>query len=226
VRIQAHPNSKNIRLSVRTNEVLVTYPPHTSPKTVRAFVNNHLDWIKEQKNKIKTKNNSQKIFTPDCNYTTRLHKLEIKESTENVTRIYINKGIINVSYPKRKEVSDPQIQEHIHFAIAEALRIEAKIFLPERVIKLAGDHGFKIKNIFIKNNSSNWGSCSQVNNINLNLHLMRLPDHLIDYIILHELVHTKEKNHGPNFWAQLNRITKNKAKELDREVKKYHPKIF
>ena len=226
VRIQPHPKSKSIRLSVRTNEVLVTFPPHTPFETVRQFVNSHLDWIKEHKEKLKKKKNPQKLFTPETNYATRLHKLWIEESPEKVTRISINNGLIKVQYPKGIAVTEPQIQEHIHYAIAEALRIEAKLLLPEKVSRLAGKHGFKIRNLYIKNNSSNWGSCSHVNNINLNLHLMRLPDHLIDYIILHELVHTKEKNHGPGFWAELNRVTNNKARELDREVKKYHPKIL
>jgi len=49
---------------------------------------------------------------------------------------------------------------------------------------------------------------------------MRLPDKLIDYIILHELVHTIEKNHGKNFWTKLDAVTGN-AKELSKEVKMY-----
>ena len=54
---------------------------------------------------------------------------------------------------------------------------------------------------------------------------MRLPDHLIDYIILHELAHTVEKNHGPNFWALMNQLTGN-AKKLAEEVKKYNLRIY
>lgn len=50
---------------------------------------------------------------------------------------------------------------------------------------------------------------------------MKLPDHLIDYILLHELVHTEIKDHGDRFWKKLDEITGNKAKELAREVKKY-----
>ena len=77
----------------------------------------------------------------------------------------------------------------------------------------------------MRNSKTRWGSCSYENNINLNLHLMRLPNHLIDYVILHELVHTKIKNHSKDFWNLLDVVTGN-AKNLDRELKNHHTKIY
>jgi hypothetical protein len=55
---------------------------------------------------------------------------------------------------------------------------------------------------------------------------MKLPEYLIDYILLHELVHTKEKNHGAGFYAILDRVTGNKARELAKEVKQYSTYTF
>jgi hypothetical protein len=105
-------------------------------------------------------------------------------------------------------------------------RFEAKKYLPKRLIELASLHGFQYNRVTIRNNKSNWGSCSSQNNINLNLHLMKLPEYLIDYILLHELVHTKEKNHGAGFYAILDRVTGNKARELAKEVKQYSTYTF
>jgi len=51
--------------------------------------------------------------------------------------------------------------------------------------------------------------------------MMKLPDELIDYILLHELVHTEIKNHGAKFWEKLNSITNNRARELAKEVRKF-----
>lgn len=102
----------------------------------------------------------------------------------------------------------------------EALRFEAKKILPDRVKELSQRHNLGYKKVFIKNLKSRWGSCSAENNINLNLHLMRLPEKLIDYVILHELAHTKEKNHGKNFWNLLSSLVFD-ARELNRELKKY-----
>ena len=64
------------------------------------------------------------------------------------------------------------------------------------------------------------------NNINFSLHLMRLPQELQDYVILHELAHTKEKNHQPPFWKLLDTVTEGKAKILDKQVKKYSTRIY
>lgn len=86
------------------------------------------------------------------------------------------------------------------------LRKEAKIFLPKRTEELAEIYNFQYKKVYIKNQKTRWGSCSHVNNINLNINLMRLPKHLIDYVILHELMHTRHKNHGPKFWYDLNQL--------------------
>lgn len=70
-----------------------------------------------------------------------------------------------------------------------------------------------------------WGSCSARNNISLNVNLAFLPRHLQDYILLHELTHTRHKNHSRDFWAQLNQYCSGRAKTLARELKAYQPKL-
>ena len=69
------------------------------------------------------------------------------------------------------------------------------------------------------------GSCSSSNNINLSLHLMRLPSRLIDYVIMHELTHILEKNHSSRFWDKLESFLPG-AKNLDQELKNYQPEIL
>lgn len=91
-------------------------------------------------------------------------------------------------------------------AEVETLRAEAKAVLPQRLSELAAQHGFHYRQVRIKHNSSNWGSCSELGNINLNLNLMRLPGHLRDYVMLHELCHLRYLNHGPEFHALLESV--------------------
>lgn len=88
----------------------------------------------------------------------------------------------------------------------EAMRKEAKELLPRRLSELAERYGFSYGRAFIKHNSSNWGSCSALGNINLNLNLVRLPQLLRDHVILHELCHLRHPNHGPEFHALLERL--------------------
>ena len=105
-------------------------------------------------------------------------------------------------------------------AEVERLRIQAKAALPPRLAELAALHGFTYNNVRIKHNVSNWGSCSELGNINLNLNLMRVPEHLRDYVMLHELCHLRYMDHGPEFHALLEEVCPD-HRTLARELKGY-----
>ena len=96
----------------------------------------------------------------------------------------------------------------------------ARKHLIDRLNYLSKKHGFNYNRVFIKNQKTRWGSCSGKNNINLNINLVRLPNELIDYTILHELVHNRIKNHSRRFWDQMDKLLGD-AKKLDRKLSKY-----
>ena len=96
----------------------------------------------------------------------------------------------------------------------------AKIYLLSRLEEMAQQHGFKYNKATIRNQKTRWGSCSGKNNISLNMQLMNLPPELIDYVILHELVHTNIKNHSPIFWKTLDEYVGH-AKLKNRALKKF-----
>lgn len=96
----------------------------------------------------------------------------------------------------------------------------ARKHLIDRLNFLSQKHGFNYNRVFIKNQKTRWGSCSGKNNINLNIGLVRLPDELIDYTLLHELVHTRIKNHGRRFWDQMDKLLGD-AKKLDSMLRDY-----
>lgn len=104
-------------------------------------------------------------------------------------------------------------------------RQAARRRLVERLNYLADKYGFEYNRVFIKNQKTRWGSCSGKNNINLNVNLVRLPEELIDYTILHELVHTRIKNHGKQFWAQMDWLLGD-ARRLDRALGEYNLLLF
>lgn len=106
-------------------------------------------------------------------------------------------------------------------SIIKALRKEAKNYLPARLAELASRYGFKYEKLAIKNNLTNWGSCSSKGNINLNLHLIRLPHDLCDFVILHELCHLKHFNHGEGFHALFSRICAAHFASLTGEGREY-----
>lgn len=100
-------------------------------------------------------------------------------------------------------------------------RVEAKRLLIDRLSYLSELNGLKYNKVYIRSQKTRWGSCSRKNNISLNVKLVLLPDDLVDYVILHELVHTRIHNHSKNFWAELDRhvpdskIFASRLKEFD-----------
>jgi len=114
--------------------------------------------------------------------------------------------------------------EKMHEDVSERLaRIdytEAKKILMARVKKIAEKHGFIYNRVCIRKQKTRWGSCSAKDNISLNVKLVLLPERLMDFIILHELVHTRVKNHGKDFWAELLKIEPD-VKALSSKIKEY-----
>jgi len=103
----------------------------------------------------------------------------------------------------------------------EALRRAAKIDLPGRIDRLAAASGLSYAGLTIRASRTKWGSCSGRNTISLSLFLMTLPEHLRDFVILHELCHTVHHDHSPRFHALVDRLASGREQELARELRGY-----
>jgi len=132
---------------------------------------------------------------------------------------------LRVSFNKALEfvrLKKPWIKKHLviitrHETESRALadlsatidRVKARRQLTGTLNRLAKEHGFTFNRVFIRSQKTRWGSCSRKNNISLNVKLMLLPKDLVDYVILHEFVHTRIPNHGDDFWDELDRYVGN-----------------
>lgn len=85
-------------------------------------------------------------------------------------------------------------------------RKQAAKYLVRRLTVLAERNGFSVRKVSVRNQKTRWGSCSADNNISLNVNLIHLPSQLMRYVILHELLHTRIKNHSRHFWTELDRL--------------------
>ena len=106
-------------------------------------------------------------------------------------------------------------------AITAELRRQAAAILPPRLAAHARRLDLRYHRVTIKNTVSRWGSCSALGNINLSLWLLLLPRELVDYVILHELAHLHELNHGPRFWAEVDRFTQGRGRLLEQQIRQY-----
>lgn len=174
-------------------------------------------WLQKAQKKIRAIEKLQTFFLPKVSFSTLFHKINIVESGSFF--IKQKKETINIGVPQKNA---GQYQSAIRTAIEKTMRHEAREYLPERTLELAGPHGFPVNKINVRNNRSRWGSCSARNNISLNIHLMRLPKEQIDYVLYHELCHTLVKNHSKKFWKTMDKVLP-KARHYHHQLKKYSP---
>ena len=105
---------------------------------------------------------------------------------------------------ERKEVLE-QVQPYTEEEV-RALVQKAKAVIPEKVRKYAPIVGVDYGRITIRNQKTRWGSCSGKGNLNFNCMLMRTPDEVIDYVVVHELCHRKHMDHSAAFYAEVERV--------------------
>ncbi len=146
----------------------------------------------------------------------------------NVPRMQarMSKGTLDVVYPDDTDFTRDDVQQWLVYVIEEALRHQAKLVLPARLMDFAHKLNLKVDAIKIHKTHGRWGSCSSKRHINLSLYLILLPRHLQDYVMLHELTHLIHMDHSPQFWAQLDAFCGCNSQALRQEMAKYDTSVF
>lgn len=131
------------------------------------------------------------------------HTLIVRPST--TLKVSRHGQHIIVQLPPDMSLDDVNVARDIRDVVIAALRVEAKSYLPKRLAFLANKYGFAYEKVRFSHASGRWGSCSSTGTISLNIALMKLPFELIDYVIIHELAHTRFMNHSEDFWALVSK---------------------
>ena len=207
-----------MRLSIAANgDVRVTLPAWTSYKTAEDFVRSKAGWIAAHQR------TADRHVLQHGQLVGKAHRLHFEASNATAsinTRIVQN--LVRVTFPAEHSSESPAVQKAAQTAAVRALRKEANALLPQRLQTLAVQTGFEFASVDVKQLKSRWGSCSSKKEITLNLFLMQLPWHLIDYVLVHELVHTKVMRHGAPFWQEFEKHVPN-AKRLRQEIHEFQP---
>ena len=212
-RLLVRVNIRARRLTFRTREdaVHVTVPPGTTIGEVK-------NAVEQLRSRLRVARQRQSRPLIDLNYRidTEFFKLSLVSGERDR---FLSRS--ELGEMPNADFSNKELQAWLRKVIEEALRRNAKIILPPRLYALSLQHNLSYKSVKINSSSGRWGSCSARGNINLSYFLVLLPRHLIDYVLLHELAHTREMNHGERFWALLNGMTDGKAQLLRNELRKY-----
>lgn len=218
VTVYKRRGSRTIRLTLADNgKIKVTIPAWASYKTGIGFAEARSDWILEHRS---THTNSVLNEGQAIGKAHRLHFVANERVTTAIARIRGSEIIIQ--HAPQLPVTASVIQKKAADTALKALKLQATKLLKQRLDMLADTHGYTYRSMAVKQLKSRWGSCDQDKNIVFNVYLMQLPWHLIDYVIMHELAHTKVLRHGSPFWQEMQRHTPN-AKQLRSELHSYQP---
>lgn len=178
-------------LRVRPDGTLrVTIPRGGSRAEAAAFVGRHLEWIGGERARVRQERapvrwtaGSTVLFAGEP------HAITIERTPGGVVAHYAGRTV-PVGH-------DGDVRPDIE----RDLRQVARETLPPRLAALAARHGLSVARVSIRNQRSRWGSCARSGAIALNFRLVQMPPAVSDYLLIHELMHLQQQNHGRRFWA-------------------------
>ncbi len=221
VELVKRKGNRSIRLSLNHDGTIrVSLPSWTPYQAGLTFARSKSDWISEQRQLVKN------VVLKNGQTIGKAHHLYLEPSStlKNVGS-RVKGSEITISYPLGSSPTSPSVQKAARLAAIRALRNEAEALIPKRLSVLAHQGGFSYKSIQIKQLKRRWGSCNHKNEIVINLFLVQFPWQIIDYVLWHELTHTKHLHHGPDFWNELTRHVPN-AKQLRRQMRQLNTDVI
>lgn len=192
--IRRSKRAKHLRINIHPQTgVEVVLPDRMSERHVKPFVQQHSAWISLQ---IQRLGMDKPITLPESVHlrlTDEHWHIDYKTDNRGKFSHKQKPGQLTIIGPNR-ELHPCRRQLHLW------LRKRARQLLPARLETLSRSTGLSYKAVSIRSQKTRWGSCSCKGNINLNDRLVLLPAELVNYVMIHELCHTKEMNHSRAFW--------------------------
>ncbi len=218
--IRVNARARRLIFRTKSDAIYVSVPPHTSMKEVERAIEQLRGKLAGSRERL-----SCTVIDLDYKIETDFFRLSLATGSRDQFLAHSELGKMQIVCPPSADFADERLQEWLRKVVEEALRRNAKIVLPPRLRQLATQHGFTCGNVKINSSRGRWGSCSAQKNINLSYFLLLLPVHLIDYVLLHELCHTREMNHSDRFWALMDKVSDGKADAWREELKKYRTEL-
>ncbi|MCI0499512.1 MAG: M48 family metallopeptidase [Planctomycetales bacterium] len=150
--------------------------------------------------------------------TVPLHvSLERAKEFVRSKQAWLQKHLCRIQERDKLQPQQPQLSRE------ELVKTQDDLF--SRLENFSSRYNLPYRRATFRCQKTKWGSCSSHNHISLNINIAFLPEHLQDYILLHELCHIRHKNHSKQFWGLLNQYCGGRAKEFVKELKKHRMRI-
>lgn len=210
VKLSKRRGTRHLRLRATSGGGIVVSIPAWIPfKAGEKFALQHIEWIKKHRTQLDVLLPNRKIG--------RNHTLSFKVGAGVKPAVKVGDSDVVVSVPVGMTVKSPQVQTAAIRGAKKALKSQVAI-LEDRLESISKITKLKYKSSRYGFMKTRWGSCKSDMTITLNYHLLNLPVEQINYVIIHELVHTKHLNHSPDFWSLVESFEPN-YKQLRKEVK-------
>ncbi|MFA4967493.1 MAG: SprT family zinc-dependent metalloprotease [Candidatus Margulisiibacteriota bacterium] len=193
---------RTISIQIHDDASLVVRAPRQVPdEFIYDFIKKKAAWIKKNQELIKQKflSRPQKEFTEGETFLFLGEIYRLQLSDDISPPLHFDEGFI-----LSKHHADQAKKLFVKWYREQAFQI---IYM--RVGHLSEKAGLSCAKIKIRENKHTWGSCSGKNNLNFNWRLIMAPPGVIDYVIIHELAHLKERNHSKRFWARVKEMFPN-----------------
>ncbi|MDA3821709.1 MAG: SprT family zinc-dependent metalloprotease [Bacteroidales bacterium] len=199
-------NSRAKNISIRINskaEIKVTVPAWVTYHRAEQFVLEKEAWIIKKAHTIKRRTNENLVWRVGDKVDFLYGSIALVQgSGDTIEELQVGKNYI-VELPSLYDPGNQDWREKLLEKLGDIGMREAKQYLPKELERLAQAKNLKYTKLSIRRMRTRWGSCSSKDNISLNSGLVFLPRELMEYVILHELVHTIHKNHSAAFWNAL-----------------------
>ena len=211
-------SARNITMRVKEDGLHVTTPPYRSITALLEAISPFRERLRNVCSEVKPK-----PFDLNFSIEAECFRLKLETSPLKNFTVSMRDETVVIACPAHADFTTDRVQTLIKNAVMRAMRKKAEEYLPPLVQYWSSLFDLPYNKVTISKARSRWGSCSSKRDISLSFYLMLLPAHLMDYVILHELAHTREMNHGPKFWELLNQLTDGKALALRKELRIHRP---
>ncbi len=218
IKIQTNIRARRIIFRVKDNILNMTLPPDITRHEIDTSIKRLKPRLLIMLQNIKGKT---LIFNFEYTINTPLFHLVIERSERQMMQVIEIADNIKLLCPTTLDFQNEDSQLLVRKVITNLMVKRAEEILPKMLDNICEKCKLSYKSVRISKAQTRWGSCSSSKNISLNCYLLLLPMYLIESVMIHELCHTIEMNHGPRFWALMDQFTNNKAKALREEIKKY-----